>query len=70
MAEAIRGVVPRVFSCYLPAGSDVRGILHADGSEALDKQIIRAEAAGIYHAGMILCNTIDEFERFLGEVEW
>lgn len=70
MADAISDTVPRIVRCYLPAGSDVRGILQGEGPDALDEQIVRAEAAAIYYAGLQICNSVDEFEAFLAGLEW
>lgn len=71
MAEAIAASAPWVFRVFVAAGEDVRGVLQGSGGpERLDEYLIRAEAAAIYHAGMVLHPTLDGFELFLREMEW
>ncbi len=69
MADRIADTVRHVIRVRLPAGRDVRSVLQEDGADALDEYLIRGEATLIMLAGLRLCRTPDELERFISEVE-
>jgi hypothetical protein len=70
MADRITCSVRWTIRVRLPAGQDVRHIIQHDGPDELDQHITNGEIAAAVLAGMKLCRTLPEFERFLAEVEW
>jgi hypothetical protein len=70
MADMITASITGTIRVRLPASRDVRDLLQSEGADAVDVLIVSGEADKVLWAGMCLCRTLPELERFLSEMTW